>query len=1478
MPIAASSARRRRSFALWFGLLALLAPLSSAFAAPPAQFPADSFFIPASCGGSLTNDAITDAPSGIGERDIVGDSTHAAFSTWSDETFAYFRIRVGGVPTASGGNAPLAQFGWGVGIDVDGDLNTIEYALVVDGIKEQVNLTDNVTKASLKIWTPTIGTPGYVQVKAVTDGSSFASKGGDHWVTFAIPMQEAVAATAGQAKPLAWGKVRVWVATSSNGFTLDADFMCWDDKNPIDNKSAVSDPIVIGPFVSITTDLTKAATTTTPTLTGNATPNATVTLTINGKTTTVTANSAGVWTFDVPANWGLEDGKTYPVKASVTVGSTTKEATGNLSISLPPVVKLTGPASQTTTTSSSTTPKITGTATPGATVTITANGKTGTATAGSDGTWTFDVPANWSLQDGKTYDVGVSVTKGSQTATDSAKLAIVTPPQVALTSPASMTTGKVATTTPTITGTAKPGASVEVSINGSSATVKAGSDGKWSLDVPANWGLQDGQTYPVIATAAQGSDSAQDTASLAIALPDAVDITSPSGGTVPNTTPTLAGTAKPNAKVTLSMNGKTTEVTADKDGKWTFDVPVSWGLEAGKTYTLKAEAGTATKSQQVKVADSLFVSLDGQSAPTTLSPTLTGTSLPGAAIVVTVDGKDYNATAGSDGKWTLTIPSGAGLKGGTTYPVSVKASKDGKEATTTGSFDTAPTCDDGKKDGDETDVDCGGSCATKCADTKGCKLADDCQSAICESGTCKAAPTCTDKTTNGDETDVDCGGSCTADCADGKSCKVDGDCISNICDAGACKPAPTCTDSTVNGTETDVDCGGSCPIGCATGKKCKVGADCQSGFCDGGVCALPVSCTDSTVNGTETDVDCGGSCPIACATGKKCKIGADCQSGLCESGICKAGPSCTDGSKNGDETDVDCGGSCPDACDLTKGCKQDADCKLGLCEGSPPVCTLSVSCTDTLLNGTETDVDCGGGCKPCPDGKLCLEPQDCASGLCVGVTAPKCAPAPSCVDKQTNGDETDVDCGGSCPDACADTKGCKVDGDCKSGLCGSDSTCTPKATCSDGSKNGDETDVDCGGSCPDDCATGKGCKGDGDCVSKACDTSVTLPICVTPETESCTDGKQNGDETDVDCGGSCPDACKTTKGCKVGEDCESGQCDTAASTPVCVPAPSCTDGSKNGDETDVDCGGSCPDACKVGKGCGDAADCEPNVLCEGTGAKVCTTPPSCTDGSKNGDETDVDCGGSCPNACIDGKGCKAGADCKSGLCDDAATTPVCKAAPTCSDGAKNGDETDVDCGGSCPADCKDSKGCQLDADCESGLCDAGTCKPKAPGPSCTDGSKNGDETDVDCGGSCPNACAVAKGCTVDADCQSAWCGAAGVCLDGCPDAPDPSDCDGDGLKNKEEDADGDGKVGVGETDPFDMDTDDDGVDDGKEKQKGTDPTVAELKLYGGGCSTSPRGGSTPATGGLLLLGLALTALIVRRMRARGGVASTEVRS
>ena len=68
--------------------------------------------------------------------------------------------------------------------------------------------------------------------------------------------------------------------------------------------------------------------------------------------------------------------------------------------------------------------------------------------------------------------------------------------------------------------------------------------------------------------------------------------------------------------------------------------------------------------------------------------------------------------------------------------------------------------------------------------------------------------------------------------------------------------------------------------------------------------------------------------------------------------------------------------------------------------------------------------------------------------------------------------------------------------------------------CSDGMKDGSETDVDCGGSTCSPCGLGMACLVNADCTSFGCD--VHLKVCIAA---TCTDGQQNGDETGIDCGG-----------------------------------------------------------------------------------------------------------------------------------------------------------------------------------------------------------------------------------------------------------------------------------------------------------------------------------------------------------------------
>ena len=201
------------------------------------------------------------------------------------------------------------------------------------------------------------------------------------------------------------------------------------------------------------------------------------------------------------------------------------------------------------------------------------------------------------------------------------------------------------------------------------------------------------------------------------------------------------------------------------------------------------------------------------------------------------------------------------------------------------------------------------------------------------------------------------------------------------------------------------------------------------------------------------------------------------------------------------------------------------------------------------------------------------------------------------------------------------------------------------ATPADGIKNGNETDVDCGGPSGPACVDGKGCLATSDCTSGVC----TASLCQVPTP---TDTVQNGGETGVDCGGStAAPRCAAGQGCVSTADCDELKCDLVQKK--CL-APNHTDGFKNDGETGIDCGGAAlPSRCPTGQGCADDGDCN-NLKCN-LGTMVCD-PPTKTDGFKNGTETDIDCGGGAPtnaNRCVDDKACTADADCSSVFCSAA---------------------------------------------------------------------------------------------------------------------------------------------------------------------------------------------------------------------------------
>jgi hypothetical protein len=349
--------------------------------------------------------------------------------------------------------------------------------------------------------------------------------------------------------------------------------------------------------------------------------------------------------------------------------------------------------------------------------------------------------------------------------------------------------------------------------------------------------------------------------------------------------------------------------------------------------------------------------------------------------------------------------------------------------------------------------------------------------------------TCTDAQKNGNETDVDCGGSC-GPCAPEKACRSSADCSDKVCDANKCVAAST-KDGIKNGTETDIDCGGDSGRKCPAPKACKAAEDCLSALCTDSKCA--VSPGDGLKNGDESDVDCGGTTAPKCEAGRRCALPGDCSSNACTGKICQAATN-ADNVKNLDETDADCGG--PNAatarCINGKQCLVAKDCESNACNRQTKLCQAPA--INGIQDGAETDIDCGGpGAPACGTGKTCLDPADCASVNCGGVAPKKCVAA-TAADGIKNGDESDIDCGGANTGApkCAVAKACNTEADCGTDSCGYNKKCAIARSCA----------VRHGG---DTCGTGE--VGNANAVHESCCKTIALNATTSIDKYSITAGR-----------------------------------------------------------------------------------------------------------------------------------------------------------------------------------------------------------------------------------------------------------------------------------------------------------------------------------------------------------------------------------
>lgn len=441
-----------------------------------------------------------------------------------------------------------------------------------------------------------------------------------------------------------------------------------------------SKPVILSPVAN---SLTRSAT-----FSGTALPNSTVTLTVaTGSASVSFSVSAGTgrWTF-TPSS-PLADGS-YAVTAQA------KDQQGNdgpVSDAVPFTVRTSLPGRPAVTSPTADAiikdPSLSfsGTADTGTTVSLFVDGLPFGAPQASSGTWTFapSAQASWRLADGVHTVYAQEQDSAGNTAKSDTISFTVKEDATIIESPTSFSF--TSTRTPVISGTARAGSAVSVSIYDgpgvSSTCIVAGSprtqlpavtvdvDGKWSVTAT---GLLEG-SYAVRASATYGTnptsrDSEPVCFNVKTTPPPPPMILGPADGAFTNSIqPYIRGTVEPFASVRIQIDGVIagTAPQADSDGNWTFRAPV---LAEG-THQVTGIAIDRALNESITQSSpvNFTVKVTAPPAPVVLlptegaitngqSPSASGTAEPFATVSVLVDEQPAGtATADSAGHWSLTV-------------------------------------------------------------------------------------------------------------------------------------------------------------------------------------------------------------------------------------------------------------------------------------------------------------------------------------------------------------------------------------------------------------------------------------------------------------------------------------------------------------------------------------------------------------------------------------------------------------------------------------------------------------------------------------------------------------------------------------------------------------------------------------------------------------------------------------------------------
>ncbi|MCB9599259.1 MAG: hypothetical protein H6720_02710 [Sandaracinus sp.] len=397
------------------------------------------------------------------------------------------------------------------------------------------------------------------------------------------------------------------------------------------------------------------STNTTPTISGTGEVGAMVTVMVDGMMLGIaTVGMDGTWTIDVTT--ALADG-------THSVAATSRDAAGNMAsdtssftVDLSTTVDITSPAIGERVMTA--TPTISGTGEPGASVVVSVDGtEIGTVTVAGDGTWSIDVTSalaegTHTVEATATDTLGNMAAAGASFEVDLGNAVEWLQPEV---------TGD---TTPELSGTGEPGATVEVSVDGSVVdSVVVDAEGNWTLQLTTP--LAVGNHTVSVESVDEAGNEATDSGTLDVELPGPrVEIRHPAdNATTRDTMPIVTGSATPGSVVLVVIDGTIVgHVRADERGMWSL--PLTEALAAGEHLVLASvtdrDAYTTVDAHRFTVViDGPRIALTGPphgGVTNDATPTLTGTTEANATVQVFVDGVLLGTvTADGDGNWSLDV-------------------------------------------------------------------------------------------------------------------------------------------------------------------------------------------------------------------------------------------------------------------------------------------------------------------------------------------------------------------------------------------------------------------------------------------------------------------------------------------------------------------------------------------------------------------------------------------------------------------------------------------------------------------------------------------------------------------------------------------------------------------------------------------------------------------------------------------------------